>query len=113
MGSHPDSGADDPLNDTRRGLTRVAHGLATYVVAGDKFEAIAREYLELKSKTLTARTYNKKLGRFEAFAFPFIGKLPITSIAAPQLLAALRRIKQRGNNETAHRVRAECGEVFR
>ena len=74
---------------------------------------IAREYLELKSKSLSARTFAKKLGRFEAFAFPFIGKLPITSIAAPQLLAALRRIEERGNHETAHRVRAECGEVFR
>jgi integrase len=86
---------------------------AERAATSDTFEAIAREYLELKSKSLSARTYDKKLGRFEAFAFPFIGKLPITSIAAPQLLAALRRIEERGNHETAHRVRAECGEVFR
>lgn len=86
---------------------------AERAATSDTFEAIAREYLELKSKSLSARTYIKKLGRFEAFAFPFIGKLPITSIAAPQLLAALRRIEERGNHETAHRVRAECGEVFR
>lgn len=86
---------------------------AERAATSDTFEAIAREYLELKSKSLSARTYIKKLGRFEAFAFPFIGKLPITSIAAPQLLAALRRIEERANHETAHRVRAECGEVFR
>ncbi|WP_129649535.1 tyrosine-type recombinase/integrase [Peristeroidobacter agariperforans] len=86
---------------------------AERAATSDTFEAIAREYLELKSKNLSARTFAKKLGRFEAFAFPFIGKLPITSIAAPQLLAALRRIEERGNHETAHRVRAECGEVFR
>lgn len=78
-----------------------------------KFEAIAREYLELKSKSLSVRTYDKKLGRFEEFAFPFIGKLPITSIAAPQLLMALGRIEERGTHETAHRVRGGCGEVFR
>ena len=59
----------------------------------DTFEAIAREYLQRKSKGLSARTYTKKLGRFEAFAFPYLGKLPITSIAASQLLGALRRIE--------------------
>lgn len=86
---------------------------AEQAATSDTFEAIAREYLELKSKSLSARTYIKKLGRFEAFAFPYLGKLPITSIAATQLLAALRRIEDRGKHETAHRVRAECGEVFR
>lgn len=86
---------------------------AERTATSDTFEAIAREYLGLKSKSLSARTFAKKLRRFEAFAFPFIGKLPITSIAAPQLLAALRRIEEHGNHETAHRVRAECGEVFR
>lgn len=79
----------------------------------DTFEAIAREYLDMKAKGLSARTYERKLGRYEAFAFPYIGKLPIASIAAPQLLAALRRIEERGKHETAHRVRSECGEVFR
>jgi integrase len=86
---------------------------AEQAARSDTFEAIAREYLDLKAKILSPRTYEKKLGRFEAFAFPYLGKLPITSIAAPQLLAALRRIEERGKHETAHRVRAECGEVFR
>jgi integrase len=86
---------------------------AEQAARSDTFEAIAREYLELKAKSLSPRTYARKLGRFVAFAFPYIGKLPITSIAAPQLLAALRRIEERGKHETAHRVRSECGEVFR
>jgi hypothetical protein len=37
----------------------------------DTFEAIAREYPQLESKGLSARTYDKKLGRFEAFTCPF------------------------------------------
>lgn len=86
---------------------------AEQAARSDTFEAIAREYLDLKAKSLSPRTYERKLGRFEAFAFPYIGKLPITSIAAPQILAALRRIEERGKHETAHRVRSECGEVFR
>jgi hypothetical protein len=86
---------------------------AEQAARSDTFEAIAREYLDLKAKSLSPRTYEKKLGRFEEFAFPYLGKLPIASIAAPQLLAALRRIEERRKHETAHRVRAECGEVFR
>lgn len=86
---------------------------AEQAARSDTFEALAREYLDLKAKSLSPRTYERKLGRFEAFAFPYIGKVPITSIAAPQLLAALRRIEERGKHETAHRVRSECGEVFR
>jgi integrase len=31
----------------------------------------------------------------------------------PQLLAALRRVENRGRHETAHRVRSECGVIFR
>jgi integrase len=86
---------------------------AEQAARSDTFEAIAREYLDMKARSLSARTYERKLGRYEAFAFPYIGKLPITSIAAPQLLAALRRIEERGKHETAHRVRSECGEAFR
>jgi hypothetical protein len=29
------------------------------------------------------------------------------------VLGVLRRIEERGRNETAHRVRSECGNVFR
>jgi integrase len=79
----------------------------------DTFEAIAREYLELKARSLDARTRERKLSRLEALAFPWLGKQPIATIGAPQLLAVLRRIEERGKHETAHRVRAECGAVFR
>lgn len=85
---------------------------AEQAARSDTFEAIAREYLELKAKSLSPHL-REEARPFEAFAFPYLGKLPITSIAAPQLLAALRRIEERGKHETAHRVRAECGEVFR
>ena len=77
------------------------------------FEALAREWLELQAKSHDARTSEKKKGRFEAFVFPYLGRMPITDIKAPDLLALLRRIEVRGKHETAHRVRSECGAVFR
>lgn len=77
------------------------------------FEALAREFLRMKVRSLTPRTLERKIARFEAFTFPRFGKQPITKVTPSQLLAALRHIEERGLHETAHRVRAECGEVFR
>jgi len=44
---------------------------------------------------------------------PHLGKKPIAAIEAPDLLAVLRGLEKRGVNDTAHRVRAVCGRVFR
>ncbi|WP_447906930.1 tyrosine-type recombinase/integrase [Stenotrophomonas geniculata] len=42
-----------------------------------------------------------------------LADLPIGDITAPLLLAALRKLEQRGVVETAHRARAHAGRVFR
>lgn len=83
LGQYPDvplKSARERRDEARRLLAaRVdpsAKRKAERAASSDTFEAIAREYLELKAKSLSARTYEKKLGRFEAFAFPHIGKLP-------------------------------------
>jgi integrase len=46
-------------------------------------------------------------------AFPRFGKRPIAEIAAPELLAALRKTEARGAVGTAQRVLQTCGQVFR
>jgi integrase len=79
----------------------------------DTFEAMTREYLEMKSKALAPRTAEKRLGRFESFLFPRLGKRPISKITAPEFLDALRRVERHGKNETAHRLRSESGQIFR
>ncbi len=45
--------------------------------------------------------------------FPGIGRRPIVEVAAPELLALLRKIETRGTVETAHKVARACGQVFR
>jgi len=42
-----------------------------------------------------------------------IASMPITDVTAPILLAALRKLEQRGVVETAHRARSHAGWVFR
>src|SRR5688572_24847380 len=77
------------------------------------FEAITREFWELRRKSLASVTFEKRRQRFEDFVFPYLGGRPITGITAPDLLAVLKRIEARGIHETAHRVRSETGQVFR
>jgi integrase len=45
--------------------------------------------------------------------FPWMGAHPINEIKAPELLAVLRRVESRGALESAHRIRAIAGQVFR
>ena len=79
----------------------------------DTFEGVAREWLELQRKSLSVATYAKKLGWLEYFLFPSLGKEPIAEIKAPQLLATLRKVEERGHNETAHRVRSLAATIIR
>ena len=45
--------------------------------------------------------------------FPWMGSQPVAAITAPELLAVVRRIEQRGALESAHRALRICGQVFR
>jgi integrase len=77
------------------------------------FEAVANEWMEIQRPKLAAKTFDCKLERLRAFVFPYIGQRPIATIKALDVLSVLRRIEERGRHETAHRVRSECGNVFR
>lgn len=81
----------------------------------NSFEAIAREWFAKHSgsgKWGDAHS-EKIIRRLEGDIFPWIGGRPIAEISAPELLAVVRRIENRGALETAHRVLGKCGEIFR
>jgi integrase len=77
------------------------------------FEGVAQEWLELQSKSLAPETISILGARLNSGLYPYLGSRPMGSITAQELLSALRRIEARGRNETAHRVRALAGRVFR
>jgi integrase len=79
----------------------------------ETFEALATEWLEVQRHKLTAKTFENKRERLSAFVFPYLGKRPIADVRALDMLEVLKRIEERGRHETAHRVRSECGNVFR
>jgi integrase len=78
----------------------------------ETFEAIGREWLAHRAKTTATITQQKATWLLEQI-FAEIGSRPIREVAAPELLAALRKIEARGHHESAHRAKQKCGQVFR
>lgn len=120
LGGYPDVSLADARDCRDAARKRVAAGIdpseerrAARAATEDTFEAIGREWFE-KFKTQWTEGHRRTvLSRMKDNLFPFIGSKPIRDIAAPEVLAALRRIEARKANETARRVRQICGQVFR
>lgn len=87
--------------------------LAEGIPLADSFEGIAREWYELNSSSWVDAHGERIIRRLERDIFPWLGSRPIAEIEAPELLAVMRRIENRGANETAHRALQNCGQVFR
>jgi len=81
--------------------------------AANSLEVIAREWYGKYSATWVENHGNRIIRRFERDIFPWIGERPIAEITAPELLAVIRRIENRGALETAHRALSNCGQVWR
>lgn len=81
--------------------------------ATNSFEVVAREWFAKYSPSWAPTHANKIIKRLERDVFPWIGKKPAAEITAPELLAVLRRIEERGVLETAHRALQNCGQIFR
>ena len=81
--------------------------------AATSFEAVAREWHREFSATWSASNAYKNLRILEINAFPWIGARVLNDVTAPELLAVLRRYKDRGCADGAHRLRQVAGMVFR
>ncbi len=100
-------------NDIDPAENRKAAKAAKVERAGNSFEVIAREWYAKNSPNWAENHGKRILQRLERDLFPWIGGRPIAEITAPELLAVLRRIEERGAVETAHRAHQNCGQVFR
>jgi integrase len=81
--------------------------------ADETFEAIAREWYNKFLHTWVPGYYLRIISSLEHDVLPYIGQKPIREIMAPELLSVLRRIEERGAVDTAHRIKAFCGRIFR
>ncbi len=80
--------------------------------AANTFEKIAREWHANKVPTWSSRTATAMIARLEADIFPEIGSKPIEEIKHRDVIAALRKIEERGANEIAKRIKAVCSQIF-
>ena len=84
----------------------------TASLGSDSFEAVAREWLKKRGKK--SEGGDKRLYRLiEKDLIPYIGKRDVGDIIAPELLAVLQKIEDRGAIDTAHRAKQAAGMVFR
>jgi len=79
----------------------------------NSFEVVAREWFDKFKTTRTEGHTSKIIARLERDIFPWLGAQPIASISAPDVLAVLRRIEDRGAIETAHRAKGDISMVMR
>jgi len=80
---------------------------------GNTFEAVAREWFA-KQKPRWAESHSIRIiRRLERDVFPYLGKMPVETISAPDVLSVVRRIEKRKAIETAHRAAQNVSQVMR
>jgi integrase len=87
--------------------------LAATTENANTFEALAAEYLEKKRKEGKASATLGKLEWLFGIANRTLGPRPISAIAAPEILQVLRTVEAREKLESAKRLRAVIGSIFR
>lgn len=92
---------------------RQAEKLRRQVASANTFEAVAREWYGKMKNGWVKHHADDVLRRLEKNLFPHIGKRPIGEIESFELLAAVRKIEDRGATDLAHRVLGVAGQVFR
>lgn len=79
----------------------------------NSFEVVAREWFSEHKTAWVSSHADKIIRRLERDVFPWLGNRQIAAITAPEVLEVVKRIKDRGVLETAHRALGNCGQVFR
>ena len=80
--------------------------------AANTFEKIARQWHTNRLETWQPSTARDIINRLEKDIFSEIGALPISAITHKQLMDTLRKIEERGANEIAKRLKANCARIF-
>jgi integrase len=94
------------------GSMKRSRKLAARAASANSFQAVADAWLATQKRKLAAATFAKSRWLLDQVV-PWLGSRPIGEIEPPELLTALKRIEARGANETAHRTKDKCGQVFR
>lgn len=83
-------------NDIDPSENRKAMKSAKMDRTANSFEVVCREWFAKYSLTWASNHGDRIIRRFERDIFPWIGGRPVAEITAPELLAVVRRIENRG-----------------
>ena len=94
--------------------SRRAAGQRRLIDSANTFEVLVDEYLErMRELGRTESTINRAVRLLKKDAGSSLSHRPIREITSAEILTLLRRIEARGKGDTAHRIRAHIGAVFR
>ncbi|MGE0582863.1 MAG: tyrosine-type recombinase/integrase [Steroidobacteraceae bacterium] len=119
LGTYPDvtlKRARQKRDEARRliadGIDPSVERKAQRAAQADSFTALATEWLEMQSATLTEGSLSRTKAWLD-FVARHLGSRPVRELTAPELLAVLRKVEARGRTETARRTASACGRLFR
>lgn len=82
--------------------------------AANTFEAVARVWLVKTAAKRAKVTQDRITTLLDRDIFPFIGKMPMSTIGPRDVLdRAVRKVEARGSIDTVHRAKQICGQIFR
>lgn len=76
------------------------------------FEEVGREWLQARNDWSPGH-FSRVMSRMEDDIFPQIGHVSVAKLEAPAILAALRKVEDRGAFEIAKRLRQTIGQIMR
>ena len=91
---------------------RKAEKLNRQAKAGNTSEAIALEWHSVKKTGWSASHAGATFDRMRLNLLPRLGARPLAEITAPEILAVLRKLSDRGKHETARRCCSITSQVF-
>ena len=94
-------------------LARKVAKAADVAASANTFDALAAELLAKKAREGKAERTKSKMEWLLGLARAELGSRPVAQITAPEILRVLKQVEARGKLETAKRLRATIGQVFR
>ena len=79
----------------------------------DTFQTIAIEWYKTRTTDFTEKHRGTVMYRMEKYIFPFIGGEHIAKMEAPDILAVVKPLEHKGQNETARRILQIISQVYR
>jgi integrase len=124
LGSYPDVGPKDARKARDAAKLKKSTGLDPVQVRkleklkaitpdADTFKVTALEWYAMKLDSWSSHYAIREKRNLEKDLFPFLGARRISDIEAVELLAAVRRVEERGALDVAHRVLTTAGQVWR